>query len=232
MNVLISAAIILLFCIDYYAIYNHTVKSNKNLTEKQKAHIISIKSTITLFLLSIYFNWKFVNSSCDLNTYLTSFDDSSSFVLELGIYNLMAYLIMDCVIGYLKYHKFMCTLSGYTHHIAYIFISILSFKLDMTKIYFLYMISELPTILLSIGQYNKRLRRDKSFGFTFFLTRIIYHMFLTYLFRENPFIVILGLLTLSLHIYWFKNWVTKWGMNIFIKNESEKPKPKTKIKTN
>jgi hypothetical protein len=209
MNILLSSGLISLFCIDYYSMYNHTVNNNKTLTEKQRAHILSIKASLSLFFMSLYFNIKFINSNLDIDNYVNNFTNGDLFILQLSICNLISYLIVDCIVGYNKYHKYMCKLSGYFHHIVYIFISIITLiKKETAPFYFLYMIEELPTIYLSIGNYNKKLRRDKIFGFTFFITRICFHLFLTWTFKSNVLFLILGLLSLSLHIYWFKNWVT------------------------
>jgi len=208
MNLILSGFLVTLFCIDYFSIYNNIVSKNNTLTEKQRAHILSIKASLTLFLISLYFNVKFLNSNLDIDTYKNSFTNGDVFILQLSICNLISYLIMDCVVGYNKYHKYMCKLSGYIHHIVYIFISsIVLIKPETAPFYFLYMIEELPTIYLSVGNYNKKLRSDKLFGFTFFITRICFHLFLTWKLKYNMLFLILGLLALSLHIYWFKNWV-------------------------
>ena len=220
MNIVLSSAFVLLFCMDYYAIYNNTIAKNNKLTDKQRAHILSVKASSTLFLLSLYFNYKFVTSNFDTSTYLSALNKQDSFVLELSIYNLIAYFITDCVVGYQKYHKYMCVLSGYAHHIVYTIISIISlFKIEIAPFYILYMIEELPTMFLSSGNYNKNYRRDNAFGITFFLTRILYHIFLTWTFRHNTIFLILGGLSFILHGYWFKNWVTKYVLK---KNTKEK----------
>lgn len=208
MNLLVSFGLICLFCVDYYWMYHSTVSKNSKLTEKQRAHILSIKASLTLFFTSLYFNLKFINSKFNVDSYVNDFTNSDFFILHLSICNLISYLITDCIVGYNKYHKYMCKLSGYFHHIVYTFISLFTLiKTETAPFYFLYMIEELPTIYLSTGSYNKKLRRDKTFGLTFFITRICFHLFLTYLFRHNTLFLILGGLSLSLHLYWFKNWL-------------------------
>lgn len=217
MNLLLSSAFIALFCIDYYFIYSDTIKRNKDLTEKQRAHILSIKVSTTLFLVSLYFNYRFMSSEFDVDIYKSGLSSNDRFILELSIYYLIAYFITDCYIGYHKYHKYMCTLSGYTHHIVYTFISIIALNIDVSSFYFLFMIEELPTIFLSSGNYNKNIRRDNVFGFTFFVTRILYHAYLTWKFSFNKMFLLLGLLSLGLHGYWFKNWFTKYFLKRNIK---------------
>jgi hypothetical protein len=208
MNVILSFGLVFIFCVDYYLTYKNTVNKNIELTEKQRAHIMSIKASLTLFILSLYFNFKFITSNLDLEEYVNNFTNGDYFILQLSICNLISYLIVDCLLGYNKYHKYMCKLSGYFHHIVYIFLSIIVlFKNTLAPFYFLYMVEELPTIYLSTGNYNKNLRRDKTFGFTFFITRILFHLFLTWKLRHNIIFLICGLLALGLHIYWFQNWI-------------------------
>jgi hypothetical protein len=221
--------VLILFCIDYYAIYYNTIKHDKDLSEKQRAYILSVKASITLFILSLYFNYKFIKNNNDIDIYSDNINVNDNIILQLSVLNLIAYLIMDCYIGYNKYHKYMCTLSGYTHHIIYIFISFMALTMNLSNFYLLYMIEELPTFFLSLGSYDSILRNDNLFGLTFFITRILYHIYLTWIFKSKPLFLILGILALSVHIYWFKNWIEKYFLN---KNQScEKSKVKgSKVK--
>lgn len=221
MNVILSLGFVVLFTLDYYFMYKF-VSKKEGLKEKQRAHILSIKATITLFLLSLYFNYKFVKSDFNVDIYTQSLTTSDGFLVQLGVLNLIAYLITDCYVGYKKYHKYMCTLSGYPHHIIYVFVSMLSFKLGAESFYFLFMIEELPTFFLSGGNYNQRFRWDNLFGLTFFLTRIVYHAYLAWKFSYNKFFMVLGFLTFVLHSYWFKNWFTKYFLKKNKKDESKK----------
>ena len=209
-NILLSTGIIGLFSTDYYLMYSKTVKKYPDLTEKQRAHILSIKASVTLFLISLYFNYKFVSSNFDTELYLTTFSNTDTFVLQLSVLNLMAYFLTDCILGYNKYHKYMCSLTGYFHHIVYIVVSIAAFKINSVGLYILYLIEELPTVFLSTGSYSQLLRKDYTFGLTFFLTRILYHVFLTWKFKSSILFLIMGGLSLSLHSYWFKNWIVKY----------------------
>jgi len=236
----IAGAIILLFCIDYYILYEQTIKKNPQLTQKQRAYILSIKASVTLFLISLYFNGKFFLSNRNLEDYLSTLSTRDQFLLTLSTYNLVAYLIMDCTVGFMKYHKYMCTLSGYVHHIVYIFISFIATNTSVLSYYFLYMIEELPTILLSAGSYNVSFRKNYSFGIIFFITRILYHSYLTYTFRHQPLILGLGLASLGVHAYWFQNWFSKWiitplKVNFLqkknVNQKSEKSQKTSKTKT-
>jgi len=221
-----SLFIVILFCIDYFLVYKKTVDNNKSLTEKQRAYILSVKASLTLFLLSCYFNYKFFLSNFNKDAYTLSLTNNDTIILQLSTLQLISYFITDTVIGFFKYHKYMCNLSGYTHHIVYIFISALAIKQNNISYYLLYMIEELPTIFLSSGNYNKFLRNDNLFGFTFFCTRILYHIYLTWIVRHNYLFLTLGVLSLGLHSFWFKNWFKKY----FLKIDSEKNIKKDKLK--
>ena len=224
-----SLFIVILFCIDYFLIYKKTVDNNKRITEKQKAHILSIKASLTLFLLSCYFNYKFFLSNFNRDAYNLSLSNNDAIILHLSTLQLISYFISDTTIGFFKYHKYMCNLAGYTHHIIYIFISMLSIKQNNISYYLLYMIEELPTIFLSTGNYNKFLRNDNLFGLTFFCTRILYHIYLTWIVRDNILFLILGVLSLGLHSFWFKNWFEKYFLKIDSKKIIKKNNKKVKL---
>jgi hypothetical protein len=226
MNLILSSGFVTLFAIDYYLMYSNTVKRYPDLTVKRRAHILSIKASLTLFLVSLYFNYKYVTSNFDKDIYLGKINGGTdAFVLQLSVLNLMAYFITDCIVGYNKYHQYMCNLTGYFHHIVYIIVSVISFRINATGLYVLYLIEELPTIFLNTGRYNHLLRKDYTFGLTFFLTRIVYHIFLTWKFKSNFMFIIMGALSLSVHCYWFRNWCSKY---IFNKQKSQIEKNKIK----
>lgn len=197
MNFIISTFVVLLFCIDYYHIYYYTKTKTTNLTERQRAYIMSIKASLTLFILGLISNF--------------STFEHDNLILNLGILNLIAYFLMDCTVGYFEYHKYLCSLSGYFHHFVYLVISILSIKLNVIRPYMLFFVEELPTLILSIGNFNNNLRSDNLFGLTFFITRIVYHLILIgHTYKTHILFVILGVLSFGLHSYWFKNWLTKY----------------------
>jgi hypothetical protein len=205
MDVILSFLIFMLFCVDYYYVYYSSIGNNKKLNESQKAYIMSIKSSMTLFLLSIFFNIKYFISD--------DFNSNDFIVIHLGILNLIAYFFMDCVIGRKEYNKYLLSLSGYIHHIIYIVVSVVCIKLNIILPYILFLIEELPTLILSLGKFNSNLRSDNLFGMTFFVTRIVYHIFLIMMtYNYHIIIPILGTLALGLHTYWFKNWLNKYTL--------------------
>lgn len=192
---------VLLTCLDNVWMYK-TVTNNNQLTEKQKAYVLSIKSSLTMFVLGIAGLYQCWEAGGNLDEY----SKNGLQLNKLAVLSFIGYLICDCVIGASDYKKYIQTLSGYTHHIAYIIINTISLISGKYPLYMLYMIEELPTILLSIGSYNKKYRSDTLFGLTFFLTRILYHVILTWWLRHDTTVLVFSMMVLSLHIYWFYGW--------------------------
>lgn len=198
--------ILLLFCIEYIYHYKNITHSNKNLTKKQKSNILSIKNSLTLSIYGIYYIINISNSE----------KETSLFISKLIVLYFTAYLISDIYIGYNEYNKYMLSLSGYTHHIVYIIINILTLYFEVYPIYLLFMILEIPTFILTLGSFNKNYRDDILFGITFLLTRIIYHILILVIFNKNKIIYYVGCCALIMHIYWFYNWIKKYGNKLFI----------------
>ena len=200
-----KTVLFLVFCYYYYYIYKTT-----NLNEiKQRANVMSIYSSIFLFFCGLILNYKFLYNHF-------AFTQIDTFFSMYIVIIFAAYLFMDCIIGFYNYHKSMCTLSGYFHHIVYIFVCIYIINVEKTYIVVIYMVDELPTIILNIGSFNKRYRNDYLFGISFFISRICYHCFLNILLFYKFHLysqLLLGNLSLVLHIYWFNKWFTKYGIN-------------------
>ena len=189
-----------LFFLENLLFYKFTVNTFPSLSLKQKSHVLSIKSSFILTIFSLYFN-------------LFSYNE---FVGNMLIHFFSGYLLADLSVGIFKYPEYMQITTGYIHHSIYLFINYISFNNNLNNIYLLFFVSELPTLILSIGQFDSKLRNNNLFGITFFSTRIMYHMLLIYKYISLPYISIFGSLTLTVHCYWFKGWVIKYS-NLFKK---------------
>jgi len=130
------------------------------------------------------------------------------------------YLIMDVFIGRTEYPEYMKVLSGNFHHIVYSCVNIASLYFGVYPFYLLHMLSEIPTFILSLGSFDSKFRNDQLFGITFLCTRIIYHIILTYIFRKHSILFYVSLAALGLHIYWFSNWLKKYGFSTLWKGNS------------
>lgn len=219
-------AILLFFCLENLLHYKYINQIRPNLNEKQKSFILSIKSSLSMFLIGIYFNYHYFTSKLNEEHFFNVLEEKGS--LNLGkvmVLYFTAHLIMDTYIGHKEYKQSMKALSGYFHHAVYTVINILSLYIGVFPLYLLHMLSEIPTFLLGIGSFDSRLRNDNLFGTTFFLTRIVYHIILTWMFRKHTLLLSLSLAALCLHIYWFSGWFKKYFAP---KSKNQEKIPKTK----
>ena len=210
-TILVYIILFIAFCIEYLLHYRFVNGVCPNLNEKQKSYILSIKSSVAMLLVGIYFNYHYLTSKLDTTTFFDKLSNLGS--VDFGKIVLLyftAYLVMDIYIGSREYSDQMKSLSGYFHHTVYTLINLLALNIGIFPMYFLHMLSELPTLILSVGSFNSYYRDDNLFGITFFFTRILYHIFLTYVFRHNTIVLSLSLATLGMHIYWFTGWVKKY----------------------
>jgi hypothetical protein len=140
--------------------------------------------------------------------------------------------VFDIVVGHFFYPKYLGLLTGYVHHIVFIWTMLASTTgngLFMTTRPFatpfvFMLIEEFPTFLLALGSMFPRLRTDAGFGLSFFLLRIVYHSyFACYAFLNSHVvdgaILVLYAMTLAMHLNWFYSWVTKYGKSFLGKIE-------------
>jgi hypothetical protein len=166
-----------------------------------------------MLLIGFYYNYHYFTSKFNKADFFNILEKKGS--LDFGkiiVLYFTAYLIMDIYIGSQDYASYMKSISGYFHHCVYMVINMVSLNIGLFPMYLLHMISELPTLVLGIGSFDPSLRDDNLFGITFFMTRIVYHIVLTWMFRENTVLLGLSLATLAMHIYWFSGWVKKYWL--------------------
>lgn len=210
--------ILILSCFDFLFHYKFLTHIKKDMTIKQKSYIMSIKCSLTMFFVGVFFNYQYFSPNVNDNSII-------------GIFSVLyftAYLITDLYIGNKDYPESMNVIAGNTHHIVYICINIISLYFNIYPLYLLFMLSELPTFLLALGSFDSTLRNNTLFGITFFCTRILYHIFLIWICRDQSIIFYLSIIVLCMHLYWFKGWFHKYGFNI---KTNKKTKLKTKLKT-
>ncbi len=187
----------LVFCIDNY-LYYKMLTTIYNFKEKQKESILTIKTSSIMTLLSIH---GFINRNDTQNLSLTMY--------TLGTIYFLSYLFTDIYIGNKEYSQSMQGLSGNIHHLSYILISILVLITNTSYVYSLFMISELPTLIMNIGSI-KKYRNNDLFGLTFLITRILLHLFITITYRNNFYILFFASTSLIMHVYWFTIWCKKY----------------------
>lgn len=189
-------------------------KSEFKLKEKQLAYFTSCKVSITMFIFSCFFNILLLYNNFDIQLYKNSILTHQFInVINLIILYFTSYLLFDITVGSIYYKNSIDILSGYIHHIVYFFISIYAIYSNNQAIYLLFFIEEFPTFVLGLGSYNKRYRHNNLFGFSFLFFRIIYHIILTYgitKYSDHYEILPFSIMALCLHIFWWKNWITKY----------------------
>lgn len=222
--------ILFLSCVEYWFHYSFITYIRKDLTTKQKAYILSLKSSLTLLLIGIYFNYYYFMSGFNEENFYNILETKNG--LNFGILVVLyftAYLIMDIYIGKTEYPEYMKVLSGNFHHIVYTIINISSLYMGAYPLYLLMMLSEIPTFILALGSFDSKFRNDQLFGITFLLTRIVYHIILTWIFKKHTMYLYLSLAALGLHIYWFSNWIKKYGISTLWRGNAPKRLCKDKI---
>ena len=130
------------------------------------------------------------------------------------------YLVLDLVLGTIFYREQMTFLSGWLHHSIYLgILYYFNYKLHLWAPFSAFLLSEIPTAIMSYGQLDKTWRSDILFGATYLVTRLIYHGYLLALFLENwspGWTAIAG--TLVMHVHWFRLWVVSQRKKGVLKN--------------
>jgi len=118
------------------------------------------------------------------------------------------YLVLDLVVGSLCYREQITVLSGWVHHTVYLGVAHWALNNNATALLSAFFVSEIPTVIMALGQLNAALRNDLAFGASYFVTRLVYHGYLLALWLAHwarGWSVVAG--TLALHVYWFYSWV-------------------------
>lgn len=191
----------------YYMIYYKMMSYiyRGRLTPRQETYLLSLKSSLLLSLCGIYFNgFRFL------------YDEKTNVALAKMTVNMFnAYLITDLYLACTAYNTRIQLLEGYIHHSVYIFVNIFTIYTGYYVNYVNYMLLEVPTFFMGLGTLVPSLRHDNLFGSSFFLLRILYHSYLSFLYRKETTLYYCSNLAFLLHAYWFKKWVEKYGHALY-----------------
>lgn len=208
---------------------------------KRLAWVVSSVNSATMLLHGIIF---LIARSSDLVKILTWQLSTSSFFQQRDDFS--GYLciwfavanIWDVVFGCLFYREKLDPLTAYVHHTSFVIISYMAvkgdlfgFKVDPFSTAFVFMaIEELPTFLLAFGTIFPQFRTDIGFGVTFALFRLIFHLWIfSYGYTHGGIsstLTILFVLTMTLHLHWFINWVSKYGRRLLELKHKQKQQKK------
>jgi hypothetical protein len=119
---------------------------------------------------------------------------------------------LDLIFGIVFYPKQLDLLTGWVHHSMYLW---LMYHLHSNHIqggFSLFLVEELPTFLLALGNVARGWRTNLLFGLSFFVTRLVWHGYLLSKFwmaRKVSSHALWPIITaaLVLHLHWFYGYV-------------------------
>ena len=183
-------------------------------TEKAKAWIITTLSSFILSLFGIHAVYR--AEMYDLWTFDNVYGGEDS-ISRLVLIFFGATNIIDLIIGSYYYPKYLDPFSTIAHHIFYIsFITVLIGH-HYSRGFILCFLMEIPTFVLGIGRIWKERRSDILFGLTFFITRLIYNIYLVNKLKNiasEGIIWKICLCVFLLHMYWFSKWYGNTGTQL------------------
>ena len=189
------------------------LSTHKLTTPRGKSWLISCLSSS---ILSVHGVHRLVDAIINKNfTYEHIFggeDDLSRIFMMF----FMAEMTCDILLGLIYYRKHQDVLSCYVHHIFYVWWVYYLVSHNFSRGFNFCFVMEIPTFILALGSVNAKYRNDLLFGVSFFLTRIVFHLFLIYVYGSlwyESIVWKICSLAFVLHIYWFSNWYTSYGVN-------------------
>mmetsp|Transcript_1085 Transcript_1085/g.1216 ORF Transcript_1085/g.1216 Transcript_1085/m.1216 type:complete len:274 (-) Transcript_1085:1450-2271(-) len=194
--------------------------------QKRLGWIISLLNSLVMTILGVIY----LSAKLPIFENLFLFGETASEIFHERTSNFSAMTclwfaianILDICLGLIYYKKYLGLLTAYIHHSVFIwtmyacttgdgiFMTIRPFS----GTFCICLIEEVPTFLLALGSVFPVFRTDYGFGLTFFLLRILYHAyFAAFAFRTMCAIPVLVLFicTFTLHFFWFKTWINKYG---------------------
>ena len=176
-------------------------------TPEKAAWIIS---SVNSFILSCVGIWKlyyiiFEAKGSISNEVMYSYDFVSLQACKLFVCS----NVLDLVFGSLFYPKQMELLSGWIHHCVYCVIMYNILKDGASSLFAFLFVVEIPTFIKALGLIYTNLRSDILFGTTFFVFRIVFHVYYSYQLFVNDYQHIywkISCLVLVIHSYWMYLW--------------------------
>lgn len=132
------------------------------------------------------------------------------------------FCLLDIAYGVVFYPKQIDLLTGWVHHPIYIWLMYFVHKHGLQGGFCLFLVEELPTTLLALGNVYRPLRTNLAFGASFFATRIAWHTFMLGKFWTHRRDIsqplwALVTLTLALHLHWFYGYLRQQARVLRIK---------------
>ncbi|KAK4521065.1 uncharacterized protein ATC70_004055 [Mucor velutinosus] len=169
--------------------------------EKQTSWFLTLASSLVCTIVSIPFVIQFFWADLDMELLGTDSRFHTGFVCFF-----ISYLILDLVLGSIYYPKRISWMTGWVHHLFYIFTLSWFLRLQISSLFTVTSILELPTLILAAGSMVHEWRSDLLFGSTFFVLRLVAHAWMMVALKRHHrihFMWIVALVIYPLHMYWF-----------------------------
>lgn len=183
---------------------SHTQQNDEisaRLYEKQASWFLTMMSSLVCTIVSTPFVIQFCYS--DLNMELLGIDNRfhTGFICFF-----ISYLILDLALGSIFYRQRITLMTGWVHHLFYIVTLLWFLRLQISSLFTIASILELPTLILAAGSMVHEWRSDFLFGTTFFVLRLVAHAWMMIALKKHhrvSFMWIIALVIYPLHLYWF-----------------------------
>ena len=148
-----------------------------------KFSIGQIKTNINKSVNIISLNYNFFTSLISLLFVLTHNELHLSLLANVFIVG----LFIDFIYTILYYPNYVDPLLIMFHHPFYIFFTFYTIIINKVNLLAFFLLQEIPAVILSIKRYYniKNIKIDYLFGFLFLLFRIIYHLYISYYFKDE-----------------------------------------------
>ncbi|CEP20085.1 hypothetical protein [Parasitella parasitica] len=179
----------------------HLCREDTAKQERQSSWFLTFVSSFICTAVSIPFVIQFCHADLDMELLAMDSRFHTGFVCFF-----ISYLILDLVLGSIYYPKHITLMTGWVHHLFYIFTLSWFPRLQISSMFTVISILELPTLVLAIGSMVHEWRSDFLFGSTFFVLRLVVHAWMTVALKKYhriQFMWIVAVIVYPLHIYWF-----------------------------
>ena len=178
-------------------------------TQIQKSWILTTASSVVMTTASLPFLYTYFQYHSNLSL----FPLLNSFASTLFCAYFCSYLVMDMFFGYYVYPDNIDIVTGWVHHCIYLVLIPMVIYVKVPGAFLVVSFMELPTIFLAIGFLNSQYKSELLFGASFFVTRLLFHVyFATHVMIVWPdrfVLILMSISTLPLHIFWFFKWVQR-----------------------
>lgn len=177
-------------------------------SDKARAWIITLAGSFGLSVLSTIY----VIDACKLHglVWTDGYIHGEDQLSRIGVLYFVSINVMDLTLGSMFYPKYLDPLSAWFHHIAYLVFAFCLLAHHYARGLLICFFMEYPTFVLALGSLLPEYRMDLVFGILFFLTRILYNMFLIgslYNVAPEGLIWRICTATICLHFFWFYKWI-------------------------